>query len=189
MNINPINTASLISFGYSSILKTLFREGEMPTVKRGIYGNLINKDNVSLEHLRPHSKGGKSILSNYALAERTANSARGNRPLAEFLTKEMLEKYLEQFNFKISGKFNGFQYQEMIRKTCEKEGVGDTLKNIVKELPSGDTFVKRVLEEESQVASQDLGNLKYVIEHLDEIDLLSLPKKMLRALKSRGLIN
>lgn len=192
MNINPITNSSLIPFGYSHLLKTLFKEGKMPTVTKGLYGHLINKDNVSLEHLKPHSMGGRSILSNFALAERTANSARGNRPLAEFLTKEMLEKYLSQFNFKISGKFNGFQYQEMIRKTCENEGVGDVAKKIVRSLPSGDSFIKSATEqgiEGIRHSSADLGNLKYVIEHLDEIDILSLSKKMLKALKNRGLIN
>lgn len=190
MNINSINVLSQVSFGYSHPLKTLFKDGEMPSVTKGLYGNLINNDNVSLEHLRPHSKGGKSILSNFALAERTANSARGSRPLAEFLTKEMLDEYLSQFNFEIPGKFDGFHYQDLIRKTCANEGVGSSLKKVVKTLPSGDSFVKTVAKEEVvPIASEKLGSLKYVIEHLEEIDLFSLSKKMLKALKKRGLIN
>ena len=204
MNIKPTENVS-ISFGYSSKLKTLFKEGRMPTVKRGLYGNLINKSNATLEHLKPYSKGGKSVLSNFALAASSANSARGNRPLAEFLDKEMLEKYLSQFNFKISDKFNGFEYQKMIRETCEREGIGDTIKKGVLRVSegtskkiitsAGDSFIKRTGAQEIQKlpeslgSSGDLGNLKFVIEHLDEINLLSLPKKILKALKSRGLIN
>ena len=40
-----------ISFGYTSILKDLFRQGEMPSVTHGLYGLPIDSSNVSIEHL------------------------------------------------------------------------------------------------------------------------------------------
>lgn len=96
----------------------------MPSVVRGLYGELINPSNVSLEHLKPHSKGGTTTLFNLALAERHKNSARGSHSLADFLSLEMLEKYLQQFNFVIKGIFDGYKYQKGLRETCIELGVG-----------------------------------------------------------------
>ena len=42
----------------------------MPSVKYGLYGGELNIDNVSLEHLKPHSWGGKTEWGNLALAEK-----------------------------------------------------------------------------------------------------------------------
>ena len=39
----------------------------MPTVKYDMGGNLLTKDNCTLGHMQPHSKGGKSCLANYML--------------------------------------------------------------------------------------------------------------------------
>ena len=122
--IEPINVNQNVSFtGYQHPLKTLFKKGLMPSVKYGLYGEPIGPENVSLEHLKPHSWGGKTEYANLALADRTANSARGSRPLAASLSWEMLERYLSQFNFRIRDKFNGYEYQEKVRKTCESLGV------------------------------------------------------------------
>lgn len=120
--IDPVN--SNLSFkGYQHPLKTLFKKGQMPSVKFGLYGEPISPDNVSLEHLKPHSWGGKTEYANLALADKATNSARGSRPLADALSWEMLEAYLKQFNFRIKDKFNGYEYQEKVRQTCESLGV------------------------------------------------------------------
>ena len=125
---------SVVSFGsYQSVLKTLYKKGQMPSVKKGLYGDILTKDNVSLEHLKPHSKGGETILSNLALASKRTNNSRGNKPLTDVLNWEMLKEYLDQFNFNIKGKFNGEEYQKMILKTCEELGVtnpSQTVKNV-----------------------------------------------------------
>lgn len=114
---------SAVSFGsYQNILKTLYKKGKMPQVKKGLYGDILTKDNVSLEHLKPHSEGGKTILSNLALASKQKNNARGAKPLSEVLNWEMVNDYLSQFNFRIKG-FNGEAYTEMIKKTVEELGV------------------------------------------------------------------
>lgn len=113
-----------ISFGsYQSELKTLFKKGQMPTVKRGLYGDKINVNNVSLEHLLPHSQGGGTILENLALASKDKNNARGDRPLCEVLNWKMLKAYLDQFNFRIKGKFDGEKYKRAIIRTCESLGI------------------------------------------------------------------
>lgn len=119
--------------GYRHPLKDLYKEGKMPSVKRGLYGGKLDVDNASLEHLKPHSQGGKTTWRNLALAERTKNMARGNKPLADFLSWDMLEAYLAQFNFRIAGIFDGFLYQNQIRKTCKELGVQNN--RALKKLP------------------------------------------------------
>lgn len=71
------------------------------------YGNKLTKKTVSLEHIIPHSQGGKTELSNLFLADRAANSRRGIKPIQEVITTEQLINYLVQFigvkNFYIDG--------------------------------------------------------------------------------------
>lgn len=120
--------------GYQHPLKSLFKQGLMPTVTHGLYGKPITPSSVSLEHLLPHSRGGRTAYGNLALAHREPNIARGSRHLADFLSWEMLEDYLRQFNFRIQGLFDGFLYQNQIRRTCERLGV-QSRKNPLKHLP------------------------------------------------------
>lgn len=86
-----------VNFKYNHPLKTLWKQGKLPQVKIGLYNNKLTKKNVSLEHELPVSKGGKSILENYALASREANSERGNDDIKKFLTVDMIRNYLIQF--------------------------------------------------------------------------------------------
>ena len=114
---------SLISFKYKSILKTLFKNGELPSVVKGLYGGVLTKNNVTLEHIKAKSKGGASKLSNYAIATFKNNNKRGNLPITEFLTKESAREYLKQFeNVKLPN-FDGEQYIKDIIKTLKKEGL------------------------------------------------------------------
>ena len=106
-----------VSFGYSSPLKTLFKKGKLPTVTKGFYGGTLTKDTVSLEHLIPHSQGGKTVLSNLALATKKNNNLRGDKPLKDFLTKEMLDDYIEEFEKINLPYFNGKKYIEELLKT------------------------------------------------------------------------
>lgn len=94
----------------------------MPSVKRGLYGEKLTVDNASLEHLKPHSEGGKTDIANLALASKELNNARGTTPLKEILDWEAAEEYLSQFNFRISG-FNGFLYADLVRKTLAELGI------------------------------------------------------------------
>lgn len=114
MKIQPLNNTA---FGYSHPLKTAWKRGQIPQVKRGFYGEKLTQRNVSLEHLLPISQGGKTQLNNLVLATKEANNARGDKPLSEFINYKAMGQYLDQFkNIKIKG-FNGNKYIEMILKT------------------------------------------------------------------------
>ena len=123
MRFNPIKPNPVSFKCYNHPLKALFKKGRLPGVTRGIYGKRLTRWNISIEHLVPKSLGGTLDLRNIALADRDMNAARGNRPLANFLSWEQLEYYLQQFNFKIAGIFDGFKYQELVRETCMKLGI------------------------------------------------------------------
>ena len=104
------------SFGYSSPLKTLYLKGELP-VKYGFYGDRLNTKNVSLEHLLPRSKGGKTSLDNLVLASKEKNQKRGNQPISKYINFEAMQTYIDQFkNVKTNG-FNGNEYVKNILKT------------------------------------------------------------------------
>ena len=105
------------SFGYSHYLKTLYKRGQLPQVKRGFYGETLNLKNVSLEHLNPISKGGKTELKNLVLAHKDLNNKRSDKPLKDFINFKAMAQYLEQFkNIKIMG-FDGNKYIAMILET------------------------------------------------------------------------
>lgn len=110
-----------VSFkGYTSILKTAWKEGRLPTVTKGIYGNILTQENISLEHIIPHSLGGKTTLDNLMLAEKTANARRGIKPIMSVITFEQLTEYLQQFKGIRIRKFNGDEYIKKITKTIER---------------------------------------------------------------------
>ena len=120
MKIQPLNkfkrSPQNVTFGYSSPLKTMFLKGELP-VKYGFYGDRLNTKNVSLEHLLPRSKGGKTELSNLVLASKEKNQIRGNQPICRYINLEAMQAYIDQFkNVKTNG-FNGNEYIKNILKT------------------------------------------------------------------------
>lgn len=118
MKLSPI-LPDIISFGYSHKLKTLYKEGKLPTVKYGFYGGELTKDIVSLEHLQPHSKGGKTVLNNLVLATVENNNKRGNKSLWEYLNPENVIKYLSQF---IGVKTDGFNGDDYVKQILHKIG-------------------------------------------------------------------
>ena len=128
MRTQPIQQPT---FQYNSPLKTLYRKGELP-VKYGFYGDILTQKNVSLEHLKPYSKGGKTELSNLVLASKQKNQARGNSDIRNFANKETIIKYLSQFiDIKIKG-FDGNKYINGIIKTLTNLGVLKWLSNGLK---------------------------------------------------------
>ena len=114
---------SPISFQYNSPLKTLFKEGKMPTVEYGFYGDKLTKQNVSLEHLKPHSKGGASCLQNYVLASQKNNNLRGNADLVNYFNPKTALRYLQQFVDIKLPQFDGNKYISDILNTLKKLGV------------------------------------------------------------------
>ena len=117
MIIQPIQPNSP-TFGYKHRLKTLFKRGKLP-VKYGFYGDVLNKKNVTLEHLLPISQGGKTELKNLVLASADKNQERGARPLSEMLQWDKVGKYLEQFRNIKYEEFDGNAYIKMILATIK----------------------------------------------------------------------
>ena len=115
MEIKPAG----LTFGYSNILKTLYKKGKLPSVKYGFYGDELTKKTVTLEHLKPRSKGGKTELKNLVLASANKNQERAARPLSEMLNWECVGKYLEQFRNVQIDDFNGNRYIQMILRTIK----------------------------------------------------------------------
>ena len=117
MDVVPIDR---VSFGYQNILKTLYKKGKLPSVKYGFYGDELTKGNVSLEHLKPRSRGGKTELCNLVLASANKNQERAARPLTEMLNWECVGRYLEQFRNVHVDTFNGNAYIEMVLRTIKR---------------------------------------------------------------------
>ena len=127
MQVSPTNT---ITFRYHHPIKTYWRKGLLPTVKRGLYGGLLTQENISLEHLIPHCVGGHTFFSNVALATKKNNNMRGSAPLERFLTGEQVETYLKQFKGVNLPEFNGRKYIEAVIQTLKNLGImikGDLL--------------------------------------------------------------
>lgn len=117
---SKVKPTSCPSFGYKNILKTEWRKGKLPTVKYGFYGDKLTQENLSLEHLQAHSKGGKTNLTNLVLASKPKNEARGNRDIRDFIDKQKAINYLKQFiDVKVKD-FNGNKYIAEIVKTLRK---------------------------------------------------------------------
>lgn len=120
--IPPATQIEYPNFGYSHPLKTAWKKGMLPQVKKGFYGEKLTAKNVSLEHLKPISQGGKTQWQNLVLADNKINNARGDKPLSEYINFKAMGEYLEQFvNIKVKG-FDGNKYIAMILET-----VGDLL--------------------------------------------------------------
>lgn len=108
------------SFGYSNILKTLWKKGKLPTVKYGFYGDELTKKNVSLEHVKPRSQGGLSILANFVLSSKQKNNFRGTKPLEDVIDIPTMMRYFEQFKGIRVGPFDGDKYIDMVLDTIYK---------------------------------------------------------------------
>jgi len=117
MRVNP---TSKITFTYSSPLKTAWKKGLLPTVTKGLSGTPLKKDTVSVDHIVPHSKGGKTTLSNLVLEDAVWNNKRGNTPIWDWITDEMLEDYCKQFQDVYNEFINGNNYVKLIKETFAK---------------------------------------------------------------------
>lgn len=123
MNIGPIGFNDPINFcGYNSVLKTKWKQGKLPSVVKGFYGDVLTKDNLSLEHLKPRCEGGPTTIANLVLASKQKNNARGYHDINKFADKDVAKEYLAQFiGVKIKG-FDGNKYIKSIVKTLQSLG-------------------------------------------------------------------
>lgn len=120
MKDGKLDNKDKISFGYSNKLKTLFKKGKLPTVIFDAFGEKLTPENVTLDHIIPKCEGGVSKTANYMLATEYWNHLRGSRPLSGFLTKENLDRYIEQFVDVVVDGFDGNKYIRDILKTLDK---------------------------------------------------------------------
>lgn len=116
MGVGAVNN---ISFGYSHPIKKAFDKGLLGKDFKGLYGFKLTIKTRSVEHIKPHSQGGKTITGNVALAEKGMNAKRGIEPIEKYVTFEMWKSYLKQFE-KIKNKFiDGMAY---IKAICKEQG-------------------------------------------------------------------
>lgn len=116
MIVTPIGGPT---FGYSHPLKTMFKKGELP-ISKGFYGDTLTLRTVSLEHLKPVSKGGRTEFSNLVLASKNLNSQRGNQPLSKYFNPKAFLEYAEAFKKIKTKDFDGKKYIEAISKTIQE---------------------------------------------------------------------
>ena len=127
-----IGKVSGVSFGRcKSVLKTEWLRGNLsPQVSKGLYGNKLTPNNISIEHLVPRNpkarlngrpvRRGRNVLDNFALATKQANNARGNDPLRDHLTREQADEYLKQFKGIKTPIFDGDSYVKRVGKTIDR---------------------------------------------------------------------
>lgn len=113
-----INTIQPVSFKYKSILKTYWLKGAMPDVKYDMGGNKLTKDNITNGHMLPHSKGGKTELSNLMLETANYNFAKSNKPFSQFYDEKAFQAYCKQFEKVNLPEFNGLDYVYRITKNA-----------------------------------------------------------------------
>ena len=121
MTITPIKP---ISFGYKHALKTDWLNDKMPELKHDFYdGSLLNKDTVTLEHLLPKSKGGKTTISNLVLTNYSNNIKRGNKDIRQYINKEAARQYLEEASKVKTENIRGDVYVRVIINKLRSLGV------------------------------------------------------------------
>lgn len=121
MRIQPI---SVVNFGYKNRLKTAWKNGEIPELIHDFYdGTPLDKETITLEHLKPHSQGGKTTLTNLVLTSYANNSKRGNRDIRQYINIEAARQYLEEAKkIKCKG-INGENYAKSIINRLKSLGV------------------------------------------------------------------
>ena len=113
----------MVNFEHKWSVKNMWKKGQLPTVKYGFYGDVLTIKNVSIEHLKPVSKGGKTELKNLVLASKEKNNIRGNDDLSLYVQKDNVDTYLGQFKgIKVRG-FDGNKYIELVLRQLKNLGI------------------------------------------------------------------
>lgn len=100
-------------------LKKLYDQGKLPSVKKGFYGDTLNKNNVTREHLVPKSQGGTFDEGNIVLASRNQNNARQNDDISKHADIQKAHEYLDQFKEVKTPELDGESYIEKIVETLK----------------------------------------------------------------------
>ena len=121
MQVQPIKP---LSFGYKNRLKTEWLKGKLPELKHDFYdGSLLQKDTITLEHIQPKSKGGKTTLTNLVLTNYNNNMRRGNRDIRQYINKEAARKYLEEASKIKTHDIDGEKYAKSLFNKLRSMGV------------------------------------------------------------------
>ena len=110
----------LVTFGTAHPLKTLWLQHKLPSVRYGIYGGELTTDNITIEHLQPKSKMGRTTYNNIALATKENNNRRSSNPLKNYLTNTMADEYLAQFKGIEVDDFSGDRYIRRVEPTIRR---------------------------------------------------------------------
>lgn len=123
MYIHQIYTPR-INFGYKHRLKTEWLKGNIPELIHDFYdGSKLDPKTVTLEHLLPHSKGGKTTLSNLVLTSYSNNIKRSNKDIAKYINIEAAKQYLKEAeNINIKG-IHGKNYCKAIINRLKSLGI------------------------------------------------------------------
>ena len=114
MKIQP---AQGISFQYKWKVKTAYKKGLIPSLKVDASGRKLTKENATVDHIIPHSKGGRTRDNNLMIATKEFNNLRGDKSLTDYITPKGLAVYLKQFiDIKLPD-FDGNEYIKQILKT------------------------------------------------------------------------
>jgi hypothetical protein len=108
--------------GSNPDLKALWDRGKLPTVKYGFYGDKLDFNTVTREHLLPKSKGGTKRFGNIVLASKVKNNGRGNGDIRDFIDIEAAKNYLKQF-LGLKEPIDGNRYVQAVQKTLKFLGV------------------------------------------------------------------
>lgn len=113
-----------VSFGYKNILKTAWLQGRIPELRHDFYdGSELKPDTVTLEHLLPKSKGGKTTLTNLVLTNYQNNFRRSNKDIRQYINKEAARQYLEEAKRINIPEINGENYVKSIINKLKSLGV------------------------------------------------------------------
>lgn len=120
MECQPIKQYRPLFKGRPCVLKILWRKGELPQVTNGIYGDKLTQENLSLEHIVPKCKGGKTELANLALATKKMNNLRNARRITEYITWDNIDIYCKQFKGIRKKEFSGERYVKILKQTLRR---------------------------------------------------------------------
>ena len=118
MRIQPTQR---ISFQYKWNVKSAFKKGKLPSVKVDASGRKLTVNNATVDHIIPHSKGGRTRDDNLMLATKEFNQLRGNKPLGDFITVKGFAKHLAQYIDIRVGDFDGNEYILNVLRKVAKE--------------------------------------------------------------------
>lgn len=106
-----------LNFGYKWNVKSAFKKGKLPSVKVDASGRKLTANNATVDHIIPHSKGGRTRDNNLMIATKEFNNQRGDKPLTDYITSKGLAVYLKQFiDIKLPD-FDGNEYIKAVLKT------------------------------------------------------------------------